>query len=61
MQVEKMTAKKLRDWVQKLERVLEAEKDPRNRGIYQKWLQDAKFEQQQRYERKEYYIKRLKR
>ena len=51
MQLEKMKAKNLSIWVNKLCKLLNDETNERNRAIYSKWLNEAIAEQQARYDR----------
>ena len=51
MQLEKMKAKNLSIWVNKLSKLLNEEINERNRAIYSKWLNEATAEQQARYDR----------
>ena len=57
MQLEKMTAKNLRTWVDKLNNVLKDETNERNRAIYSKWLKEAQAEQDARFTRRMNYLK----
>ena len=45
MQLEKMTAKSLCTWVNKLSKLLKDEANEHNRAIYSKWLSEATTEQ----------------
>ena len=42
MQLEKMTAKNLRTWVDNLTKLLNEETNERNKAIYSKWLKRLK-------------------
>ena len=57
MQLEKMTAKNLRTWVDKLNNVLKDETNERNRAIYSKWLKEAQAEQDARFTRRMNYLR----
>lgn len=56
MQLEKMTAKSLCIWVNKLSKLLKDETNEHNRAIYSKWLNDATAEQQARFNRRMNYL-----
>ena len=56
MQLEKMTAKSLCIWVNKLSKLLKDETNEHNRAIYSKWLNEAIAEQQARYDRQMKYL-----
>ena len=56
MQLEKMTAKSLCTWVNKLSKLLKDETNEHNRAIYSKWLNEATAEQQARYDRRMKYL-----
>ena len=56
MQLEKMKAKNLSIWVNKLTKLLNDETNERNRAIYSKWLNEATAEQQARYDRQMKYL-----
>ena len=58
MQIEKMSAKNLRTWVDKLTKLLNEETDEHNRAIYSKWLREANAEKQARFDRHMNYLKR---
>lgn len=57
MQLEKMTAKNLQNWVLKLYKIINEETNPHNLALYTKWLNEAKYEQEQRYDRRMKYLK----
>ena len=57
MQLEKMTAKNLRTWIDKLNNVLKDETNERNRAIYSKWLKEAQAEQDARFTRRMNYLR----
>ena len=48
MQLEKMTAKNLRTWVNNLTKQLNVETNEHNKAIYSKWLKEAQAEQNAR-------------
>ena len=52
MKLEKMKAKNLSNWVNKLCKLLNDETNERNRAIYSMWLNEAIAEQQARYDRR---------
>lgn len=56
MQLEKMKAKDLRKWVDNLTKSLRYETDNRNITIYSKWLQEARAEQEARYNRRKRFL-----
>ena len=56
MQLEKMTAKSLCIWVNKLSKLLNDETNEHNRAIYSKWLNEATAEQQARFNRRMMYL-----
>ena len=56
MQLEKMTAKSLCIWVNKLSKLLKDETNEHNRAIYSRWLSVASAEQQARYDRRMKYL-----
>ena len=56
MKLEKMTAKNLSIWVNKLSKLLNNESNEHNRAIYSKWLSEATAEQQARYDRRMKYL-----
>ena len=56
MQLEKMSAKNLSIWVNKLNKILNDETNEHNRAIYSKWLSEATAEQQARYDRRVKYL-----
>ena len=56
MQLEKMTAKNLRTWVNKLSKLLKDETNEHNRAIYSRWLSEATAEQQARFDRRMGYL-----
>ena len=56
MQLEKMKAKNLIIWVTMLSKLLKDETNERNRAIYSKWLNEARAEQQARYDRRMKYL-----
>ena len=56
MELNKMKAKTLNNWIARLEMCLKLEQDPRNQELYKKWLAEAKEEQRLRAERKEAYL-----
>lgn len=57
MQVDKMTAKDLRKYVKNLEIILTVENDEHNIKIFTKWLEDAKAEQEARFNRRMNYLR----
>ena len=57
MQLEKMTAKNLCTWVDKLTKLLNEETNEHNRAIYSKWLSEATAEQQARFDRRMRYLR----
>lgn len=57
MQLEKMKAKNLSIWVNKLSKLLNEEINEHNRTIYSKWLNEAIAEQQARYDRCMKYLR----
>ena len=56
MQLEKMEAKNLCTWVNKLSKLLKDETNEHNRVIYSKWLNEATAEQQARFNRRMMYL-----
>ena len=56
MQLEKMTAKNLSIWVNKLNKILNDETNEHNRAIYSRWLSEATAEQQARFDRRMRYL-----
>ena len=56
MQLEKMTAKSLCTWVNKLSKLLKDETNEHNRAIYSRWLNEARNEMQARYNRRMNYL-----
>ena len=56
MQLEKMKAKNLRTWVDKLTKLLNEETNEHNRAIYSRWLKEAKAEQEARFNRRMNYL-----
>ena len=56
MQLEKMTAKNLRNWVYKLTKQLNEETNEHNKAIYSKWLKEAQAEQEARFTRRITYV-----
>ena len=56
MQLEKMTAKNLRTWIDKLTKLLNGETNKHNRAIYSRWLNEARAEQQARFTRRNSYL-----
>ena len=56
MQLEKMTAKSLCIWVNKLSKLLKDETNEHNRAIYSRWLSEATAEQQARFDRRMKYL-----
>ena len=56
MQLEKMTAKSLCIWVNKLSKLLKDETNEHNRAIYSRWLSEATAEQQARFDRRMRYL-----
>ena len=56
MQLEKMTAKSLCIWVNKLSKLLKDETNEHNRTIYSRWLSEATAEQQARFDRRMKYL-----
>ena len=57
MQLEKMTAKNLRIWVNTLSKLLKDETNEHNRAIYSKWLKEAQAEQEGRFTRRMNYLR----
>ena len=57
MQIEKMTAKNLRTWVDNLSKLLNGETNEHNKAIYSKWLKEAQVEQDARYNRRMNYLR----
>ena len=57
MQLEKMTAKNLRTWVDNLTKLLNEETNERNKAIYSKWLKEAQAEQDARFTRRMNYLR----
>ena len=57
MQLEKMQAKNLRIWVDKLTKLINEETDEHNKAIYSKWLKEAQAEQDARYNRRMNYLR----
>lgn len=57
MELEKMTAKNLRTWVDRLNKLLNEETDDHNRAIYSKWLKEAQVEQDARFNRRMKYLR----
>ena len=57
MQLEKMTAKNLCTWVNKLSNLLKDETNEHNRAIYSRWLSEATAEQQARFHRRMNYLR----
>lgn len=57
MQLEKMTAKSLCIWVNKLSKLLKDETNEHNRAIYSKWLKEAQAEQDARFTRRMNYLR----
>lgn len=55
--IENMTAKQLRTWVRNLEDSIKADDNENNKQIYQKWLEEARREQDLRLARKENYLR----
>ena len=60
MQLEKMTAKNLREWVSRCEKSLQQAKDDKNIALFTKWLNEARAEQERRLNNKLLYLRRLK-
>lgn len=58
MQLEKMSAKNLKEWVNRLVYSLKSATNNKDRFIYQKWLDEAKAEQARRLEARLVYIRR---
>ena len=56
MKLEKMKAKNLSNWVNKLSKLLKDETNEHNRAIYSKWLSEATAEQHARYDRRIKYL-----
>lgn len=56
MQLEKMTAKNLRTWVDKLTKLLNEVTNEQNKAIYSKWLKEAQAEQEARFTRRINYL-----
>lgn len=56
MQIEQMTAKNLRAWINKLYNILNEETNEHNIAIYSKWLKEAKAEQDARFTRRMNYL-----
>lgn len=58
MQLEKMTAKNLKEWVKRLEYSLKSATTNKDITIYKKWLDEARAEQARRLEARLTYIRR---
>ena len=56
MELEKMKAKNLSIWINKLTKLLNEETNERNRAIYSRWLSEATAEQQARFDRRMRYL-----
>ena len=56
MELNKMKAKTLSNWIARLEMCLKLEQDPGNIERYKKWLAEAREEQKTRLERKQAYL-----
>lgn len=56
MKLEKMKAKNLSIWINKLSKLINDETNEHNRAIYSKWLNEANAEQQARYDRRMKYL-----
>ena len=55
--IEQMSRPQLNTWIKNLEESLRKDTDPRNKWIYEKWLKEAKDEQEARISRRENYLK----
>jgi len=59
-QLEKMSAKQLDSWINKLEKSIKDEDNERNIDLYRRWLIQAREEKTARWERKENYLNNRK-
>ena len=57
MEVKEMKAQTLKNWIARLEMVNKIDQDEHNKGLYEKWLKEAREEQKARAERREAYLK----
>lgn len=58
MELEKMSAKNLKEWINRLEYSLKSAISNKDIVIYTKWLNEAKAEQSRRFEARLKYIRR---